>query len=151
MLPESSDKTHYEIKDAQRFIEATTQQFDLIVVDIFTGSESPKWLLQPQTLYNLSLRLSPQGAIAWNLLIENETEFSHFYGQLREQFRQQTLCLESEENENILAYALNFTPTKYSMSEHINLAHELADRYSLPMHTILSVIYSINPVDSGVI
>ena len=151
MLPPASDNTHYIYQDAQQFITETGQQFDLVVVDIFDGSESPNWIKTLQTAQQLSTMLTIKGAIAYNLLVESDKEFAHFYAQLREQFNQQTLCLESDENENILVYALNFQVPQNSFTENIQRAQEVSGKYSIPMTEILSVIYSINPVDSGVI
>ena len=151
MLPPASDNTHYAYQDAQQFIAETGQQFDLVVVDIFDGSESPGWIKTRQTAQQLSTILTAKGAVAYNLLIESDKEFAHFYAQLREQFNQQTLCLESDENENILIYALNFQVSQHSMTHNIQLAQQVSSQYSIPMTEILKVIYSINPVDSGVI
>ena len=151
MLPLTSDNTRYVYQDAQQFISESSQQFDLVVVDIFDGSESPGWIKTPQTAQQLGSMLSPKGSIAYNLLIESDEEFSQFYALLRNEFHQQTLCLESDENENILIYALNFQPAQHSLTHNIQLAQQASRQYSIPMTDILKVIYSINPIDSGVI
>ena len=151
MLPKPSSKTQYISQDAQQFIAESTQQYDLIVVDIFNGSQSPEWLLSQKTTQQLSKLLNKKGAIAYNTLLTSDTSFKDFYSLLRVEFGQQTLCLESDEYENILLYALNFKNEDWSMMDYLYTAQELSARFSLPMNEILAVIYSINPVDSGVI
>ena len=151
LLPQASPQLSYAVLDARQFIADATQQFDLIVVDIFDGSQSPKWLLQDEFTRQLQGCLSKQGALAYNLLMQSETAFSTFYKRLRHIFRSQTLCLEAEEYENILLYALNFEPPKRSMMQSIEHAALTETRYPLPFSQILSVIYNINPVDAGII
>jgi len=151
LLPQASPQLSYAIADARQFIADSTQQYDLIVVDIFDGSQSPKWLLQDDFTRQLQGCLSSQGALAYNLLIHSETMFSTFYKRLRAVFKTQTLCLEVDEYENILLYALNFDARKRSMMQNIEFAAQIEAQYQLPFSQILSVIYNINPVDAGII
>lgn len=151
MLPQADQRLSYIIGDARDYIDNCQQQYDLIVVDIFDGSQSPDWLKSQQFSQQLKSCLSAEGALAYNLLVHSEAEFNTFYKLLRDTFNGQTLCLETEEYENLLLYALNFTPSKRSMMGNIEHGQRLQANYGLPFSQILSVIYNINPVDSGVI
>ncbi|MBC8211719.1 MAG: fused MFS/spermidine synthase [Gammaproteobacteria bacterium] len=151
LLPQASEHLSYAVLDARQFIIDATRQYDLIVVDIFDGSQSPRWLLTDDFTRQLQGRLSKQGALAYNLLIHSETAFSTFYKRLRQLFKSQTLCLEVEEYENILLYALNFRAQKRSMMQNIEQAALTENQYQLPFRQMLSVIYNINPVDAGII
>lgn len=150
-LPEAGQQLQYVFADARQYIQQCQQHYDLIVVDIFAGSQSPEWTRDKAFIQQLKNCLSNQGAIACNMLISSDQSFKKFYSLLRELFNRQTLCLESPEYENILLYALNFSVESRTMMQNLQLATELNDRYQLPFTEILQVIYNINPVDSGII
>ncbi len=151
MLPRADDKLIYVIDDARRFIEHDPNRYDLILVDIFDGSQSPKWLLSPGFTQQLQARLSAKGALAYNLLIDGERAFSKFYPIVRRTFQQQALCLETDEYENILVYALNFTQAPRSLMDNLESAQALGERIELPFGEILSKVYDINPQGGGII
>ena len=151
MLPEASDNLSYVIQDARQFISECTQHFDLIMVDIFDGSQSPDWTREKEFTLQLKNCLSNEGGVAYNMLIHSEAEFKTFYQLLRHTFSQQTLCLETEEYENLLLYALKNTQQTRTMMQNLEHAQQAQLEYQLPFGEILSVIYDINPVDSGII
>ncbi len=151
LLPEADKQLSYVIQDAQQYIHSCRQQYDLIVVDIFDGSQSPQWTQEKDFTEQLQKCLTACGAVAYNMLINTEETFNSFYNLLRETFAGHTLCLETEEYENLLLYALNFKPKQSSMMQHLEYAQELQQQYQLPFNQILSDIYDINPVDSGII
>jgi len=151
LLPAADDKLTYVIDNAQDYIENSDEQYDLIVVDIFDGSQTPSWVFSADFTRALQRRLSPRGAVAYNLLINSERGFKQFYSQLRQVFRQQTLCLEAEQYANILLYGLNFNAPAKSMGELLQMAQLAEQRFQLPFHQILAVIFNINPQGGGVI
>ena len=151
LLPKTDDRLSYVIQDARLYIENCQQQFDLIVVDIFNGSQSPDWTRDKAFTKQLKSCLSIQGAVAYNMLINSEKSFNTFYKLLRKTFAGHSLCLEAEEYENLLLYVLNFEPESRSMMQNLEKAQEAQHKYELPFSQILSVIYDINPVDSGII
>ncbi len=102
LLPEADEQLEYVIQDARQYINTCQQQFDLILVDIFDGSQSPDWTRNKEFTDQLKNCLSESGAVAYNVLINSETAFKTFYKLLRQTFNQQTLCLETEEYENLL-------------------------------------------------
>jgi spermidine synthase len=150
-LPTPDETLEYVIDDARDFINQCQDQFDLIVVDIFDGGISPDWVTQQPSAENLKTCLSQQGAVAYNLLLTTEDEFTHFYQSLRETFQQQTLCMDTEEYENILVYATNFEAQPKSIEEFISLAQVNTEKYDIPFSQILSRIFDINPQGCGMI
>ena len=150
-LPPADKRLHYCIADAAEFIHSDRGRYDLIVTDIFNGPQSPDWVLQADFLQAVQQRLTEQGGAGWNLLIGSEQRFTRFYRELRRVFRQQTLCLEEDDHENLLALALNFEPPVLEMGERLQQAVELGDRLKLPLTEALAKIYQINPVGSGIL
>jgi len=150
-LPQASAQLRYIIEDARDFVQQTDEQFDLVVIDIFEGRRSPQWLLEKT--FNLQLKrcLSAQGAVAYNLLINSETKFSRFYELMRQLYQQQTLCMETEDYENILVYGLNKKSRPRSMEKLLERCEQLSGEFELPFAQILSTIYNINPIGSGII
>ena len=151
LLPQPDDFLSYEISDARDYIAHCNQQFDLIIVDIFDGDQTPDWLLQNDTSKRLKRLLSKRGAVGYNLLIESEKVFNRFYQQLRNQFARQTLMMETEDYENLLVYALNFSARKKSIAEQMQHAQLLQEKYPLPFMQTLSMIYAMNSSDSEII
>jgi spermidine synthase len=150
-LPLPDARLSYVIDDAHEFITHDTQSYDLVIVDVFQGRHSPPWLLQAPTLGSLKRRLTARGALACNLLLSSEKAFTDYYRQLRRSFDSQTLCLETEQYQNLLIYALNFRPRQHDMSHWMQRAQIGEQRYGLPASAILSTAYAINPVGSGII
>ena len=150
-LPRKDDRLHYAVADAREYLEHSRKQFDLIVVDIFDSGRTPGWLTTPQTIELFRSGLSDRGGIAYNLLMSGERDFSAFYRHLRRAYTRQTLCLETEDYENLLVYGLNFRLEQQDMTHWLQHCLPLSERYGLPFAQILQVIYNINPAGSGII
>lgn len=150
-LPQTSNRLSYVIDDARNYVTFCEQRYDLILVDIFEGGRVPGWLLEKPFTERLKNCLSVEGAVAYNVLIDSERGFKRFYQLFRQTYGQQTLCLETDNYENLLIYGLNFMSQKKTMTEYLHNSEPLTQQYDLPFSRILSVIYNINPVDSGII
>lgn len=150
-LPGPDETLEYVVNDARAFIDQCQNQYDLIIVDLFDGGISPDWVLQENFGEKLKGLLGDQGAIAYNLVVETEDDFSRFYQALRLTFQQQTLCMDTEEYENILVYAANFAAQPKSIEEFISLAQTNTEKYDIPFSQILSRIFDINPQGCGMI
>lgn len=151
LLPEAGEFISYQVADAREFLLDCTEQYDLILVDIFTGTQSPAWLLEAATIRHLKECLTSKGALASNLLINSENQFNKYYRLLRRQFSGQTLCLETEKYQNILTYAVNFKGRQLDMSKLMQKAMNMQQQYELPFSEMLSTIFNINPQGSGII
>jgi len=151
ILPPAQARLSYVYDDAEHFIEHCDQNYDLILIDVFNGAQSPAWLLEKIATNNLFRLLTKRGALAYNLLIDSEHDFKRFYRDLRLVFDQQTLCLPVQGLENTIAYGLRSPPPPLEMTQYMQLAVELSERLEIDLMRVLAVIYNTNPVGHGVI
>ena len=151
ILPPAQTGLSYVYDDAAHFVEHCDQNYDLILIDVFNGAQSPAWLLEKSTTNNLFRLLTERGALAYNLLIDSEHDFKLFYRNLRLVFAQQTLCLPVQELENTIAYGIRSPPPPLEMTQYMQLAVELSERLEIDFMRVLAVIYNTNPVGRGVI
>jgi spermidine synthase len=151
LLPSADDNLVYIIDEASHYLRNCEHHFDLILVDIFSGSQSPGWLLESPGIRRLNGLLTGQGAVAYNLLVDSDFAFNLFYRQLAQVFEQQTLYLPVEGFENTLVYAFRKRPPRHQMSYYIDRAMEMAEIHEIDYQSLLSTIYTTNPVGSAVI
>lgn len=151
VLPPAGNGLTYVYDDAARFIKASDQTYDLILSDIFTGAQSPAWLLEKEYIGGLYNRLSEDGAVAYNLLIDSEHDFKLFYRDLRLVFHRQTLCMPVKDYENTIAFGIRHPLVERDMTWQMQQAMALSERLEIDMLKILSVIYNTNPVGAGVL
>ena len=151
LLPKADEHLTYVIDDASSYLEHCDQQFDLILVDIFIGDQSPSWLLGADSMQRLHTLLSTTGAAAYNLLIDCESEFNLYYRDLRDVFSQQTLCIPVEGYDNTIAYGLRYSPDEQDMSVYMQQALDLGQVHDINYMEVLSAIYMTNPAGAGVI
>lgn len=150
-LPPAGSGLTYVYDDAARFILACDQEYDLILSDVFTGAQSPAWLLEKKYIGGLYNRLSERGALGYNLLIDSEHDFKLFYRDLRLVFNRQTLCLPVKGFENTIAFGIRHALPQRDMSWYMQQAMTLSERLEIDFLKILSVIYNTNPVNAGVL
>ena len=150
-LPPAQSNLTYVYDDAARFIRHCDQKYDLILIDIFSGAHSPRWLLDKDTTRNLRRMLNNQGALSYNLLIDSDHDFNLFYQGLRQVFNQQTLCLPVKDHENSIAYGVLEAPPALDMDQNMQRATELSEQFGIDFLRILAVIYNTNPVGQGII
>ncbi len=150
-LPKGDQFLSYVIDDADHYLHHCTQHFDLILVDIFTGTQSPEWLLELQSMQRLFSLLSDQGAVSYNLLIDSEHALRLFYRRLRHAFNGLTLGLPVEGFDNTIAYGLRYQTAERGMSWYMQQASSLGASHDIDYMAVLSAIYSSNPAGSGII
>lgn len=149
LLPEAGENLIYVIDDAAHFLRHCDQQYDMILVDIFSGSQSPDWILDSTGIQLIHNLLSDQGAVAYNLLIDSEHTFKLFYRNLTRVFAQQTLSLPVEGYDNTLAYGFRYRPPHREMSNYMQHASNMAELHDINYHEVLAEIYTSNPIGSG--
>jgi len=151
LLPEPSESLLYVIDDAAHYLQHCHQQFDLILVDIFSGSQSPDWLLEFSSIQQMHGLLGDQGAVAYNLLIDSKHFFRMFYRNLTRLFARQALILSVEGYDNTIAYGFRYRPPQREMVHYMAYASTLGALHGIDYHQVLKAIYTNNPVGSGVI
>ena len=151
ILPPADERLTYVFDDAARTIQSFEQRFDLVLVDVFNGAQSPPWLLEKSTLQKLHNMTSDNGALAFNLLIDSDHDFKLFYRYLRQLFKQQTLSLPVGGLENKIVYGIRGACPANDMASNMQTALELSAQLDIDFMPILSVIYNTNPVGDGLI
>jgi spermidine synthase len=149
--PAQAGGLSYVYADAAHFIEHCQQNYDLVLLDIFSGAQSPPWLLKKNVTNNLFRLLSERGALAYNLIIDSEHDFKRFYRDLGLVFDEQTLWLPVQGLENTIAYGFRSPRPALDMTQNMQLAITLSERLEIDLMRVLAVIYSTNPVGRGVI
>lgn len=150
-LPKANQYLTYVTDDAAHYLQHCNHQFDLILVDIFIGDQSPEWLLGADNMRHLHSLLSTTGAVAYNLLIDEESEFNQYYRNLRKVFSRQTLCIPVEGYDNTIAYGLRYDQQEQDMSFYMQQALDMGEVHDIDYMEILSAIYLTNPAGAGVI
>ena len=117
--------------------------------DIFSGSQSPAWLLESSGIQQIHALLSDRGAVAYNLLIDSEHAFKLFYRDLTRVFAHQTLSLPAQGYDNRLIYGFRHQPPRREICEYMQSASRLAELHDIDYHEILAAIFTSNPVGSG--
>jgi spermidine synthase len=151
ILPPSDDRLTYICDDAQQIIKPGEQSFDLVIVDIFNGAQSPRWLLETASIQQLHDLVNVNGALAFNLLIASDHDFRLFNRAVRQQFQQQTLCLPVAGLENKIVYGVRRKSAATDMTSNMHKALELSAQLDIDFMPILSAIYNTNPVAEGLI
>ncbi|MDJ0778304.1 MAG: hypothetical protein QNJ85_10600 [Gammaproteobacteria bacterium] len=150
-LPPADARLAYVEADARDFLAGTTEHFDLILADVFSGARTPPWMMHGDTAELLRRRLADAGGLAYNLLIPSEHDFRRFYTELRRVFERRTLCLPVTDFENTIAYALRDAPLVADLDTCRARALELGEKLGIDFMRILAAIYNTNPLNSGII
>lgn len=151
ILPAADDGLAYVYADAAEFIRHCEQRFDLVLVDVFNGAQSPPWLLAKASIRHLYDLLVEPGALGFNLLVDSDHDFRLFYRELRQQFQQQTLSLPVAGLENKIVYALRGDAAVRDMATNMQTAMDLSTRLDIDFMPILSLIYNTNPAGASLI
>jgi spermidine synthase len=151
ILPAADANLTYVIDDARHYIQHCQNSFDLILVDIFDGSQSPGWLLEKTFIDRLHQQLARDGAVAYNLLIESDHLFTRFYRDLRLVFARQTLSMPVNGFENTIVYGFSNQLPAREMTWYMQRSLEMSRLQAIDYIRILSVIYTSNPSDGGVL
>ena len=145
ILPAADDKLSYVHDDALHFIEHCQDRFDLVLIDIFDGAQSPRWLLENKALEQIARLVNPFGAMAFNLLIDSNHDFTQFYRNLRLVCQRQTLCTSVEGFENTIVFGFRDQLPQRELSWYLEHSLDLSREHAIDYMQILSAIYTTNP------
>jgi len=151
ILPAATAELTYLYDDAARFIRDSKQAYDLVIVDIFNGEQTPSWLLDKTVIQQLYEMTRSGGALAFNLLIESDHDFGLFYRDLRQRFDDNSLSLPVAGLENRVVYAIRDPAPANDMTSNMQNALDLSAQLDIDLMTILAVIYNTNPSGRGLI
>ena len=151
ILPAADDRLSYVHDDAAHFIGHCADSFDLVLVDIFDGAQSPSWLLEKAAIQQLYEITASGGGLAFNLLVDSDHDFGGFYRNLSQLFAGNTLSLPVAGLENRVVYAVREPAAARDMTANMQRALELTAQLDFELMPILSVIYNTNPAGRGLI
>jgi spermidine synthase len=78
MIPYLRDKVTYSVENAQTFIEANLQKFDLLVIDIFSSRQVPDFVSNLSFLSACRSALTYEGHIIANYMINSDEDWNVF-------------------------------------------------------------------------
>ena len=151
VLPQAGAGLGYVYADAAQFIAGCDARYDLVLVDLFSGATSPRWLLARPTLARLAALLAPRGALALNLVIASESDFKRFYRELRLVFARRTLCVPVAGFDNTIALAFAAQPAAVGLPAQREQAQRLGAALEVDLEAVLAAIYNTNPLGGGVL
>lgn len=151
ILPPADSRLTYAYADARHWIGGDAARYDLVLLDLFSGAHSPRWLLDKPVLGDLRRLLTADGALAFNLVIASENDFTRFYRDLRLVFERRTLCLPVAGFDNLIAYAFAGVPPRRDLSVHREQAQALQSEFEIELTRVLAAIYNTNPLGGGVL
>ncbi|MCP4470244.1 MAG: hypothetical protein GY815_06100 [Gammaproteobacteria bacterium] len=151
ILPAAATGLDYVHADASEFIAHCEQSYDLVLVDVFNGAQSPAWLLAKVIINRLYELVSDQGALACNLLIDSDHDFKRFYRDFRQVFAQRALCLPVAGLENRVIHGVRAATAANDMSANLQKALALSKKLGFDLMPILAAIYNTNPIGRGLI
>lgn len=151
ILPAGGAELDYVYADAAEYIARCKQNYDLVLFDIFTGVQSPAWLLAKKVIKKLHKLVTKKGALACNLIIDSDHDFNLFYRDFRQAFDQRSLSLPVAGLENRIIHGVRAANAANDMSANLQKALALSDKFGFDLMPILAVIYNTNPVGRGLI
>lgn len=123
-LPPTSDKFTIINADAQDYFRKTQEQFDAILLDIYTKNNLPACCYETGFYEQTCQHLHENGAMTANFLCHAGQDFLQILQKLRSCFNGQTLCLPVKHYNNLIVYALKSASYKeeiFSLMEKKNI------------------------------
>lgn len=147
-LPESNN-IDIHIDDAMHYIANETQLYEMIIVDIYHGTNVPM-LIHDKSFYQHCFdRLAENGMLIVNLLTNDADIFRNILWLIRQQFDRSTLCLTVPEHMNVIVFAFKQRPCELRLELLQKKAEELGKRYELNFSEWAQQLFSINPTADG--
>ena len=145
VLPPADTKLVYVYDDAAHFLAHCRERFDLVLVDIFAGAQTPRWLLDKHSLESIYRVLADGAGMGFNLLIDSTHDFSRFYRNLRLVCERQTLCTPVEGFANTIAFGFRGERPRRDLSWYLEQAQMLSQRHGVNYLQALEALYTTNP------
>ncbi len=136
--------------DARDFVRTTNTTYDLIMMDIAEGLRSPRWLTDGEFLHHCRGRLSAQGMLVINLMVDNADDFAHTLSRIRRAFDLRTVCLSVPGHKNIIVFGFNAPPRYRNAGPIQQRLPALERKWGLEFGEFFQRMRNENPENSGV-
>lgn len=93
------------VEDVRDFLVHNRARYDFILVDIEENQESPDWLTSAEFLGHCRERLSAQGVLTVNLLVDDASATAARLQRVRNVFEEGLLLLDDPDHDNLLVLA----------------------------------------------
>lgn len=137
--------------DIQSYVKTSQQSYDVIVVDIAENKLTPEWIIDRQFLQQCRERLTAEGHVSINLLVDDENGFMHYLAAIRDVFDRQTVCLSMPNYQNIVILAFNQQPAYLLPDEIEKRLPKLEKQWGLELTAFYLQMLKDNPKGSGVL
>ncbi len=147
-LPDSR-RIEIQIDDAGHFVANSKQLYNMIMVDIYHGTDVPV-LLQDKVFFRHCYdKLEANGMLIVNLITNNADTFRNILWHMRQQFDRSTLCLTVPQHLNVIVFAFKQRPGEVGLASLQQKAEELSKRFELDFSEWAQQLFSTNPTADG--
>ncbi len=115
---EGHDNINLHIEDASEFLTKTDAQYDMIFVDLFLGTTLLDRLLHIDFYTLCQSRLTPQGGMCINVVVDNALELQHVLNIIKSVFPSKPFSIYADDHQNLVIFAFN-TPIKNEQLYHL--------------------------------
>jgi spermidine synthase len=134
--------------DIKHYIQDCPHQYDLILIDIAVGKVTPEWIMDDHFLSRCRAILTPQGQVAFNVLVHDGNQFMQHLAAIRRIFERRTVCISMPNYRNTVILAFNNATTYSTISpERIT---KLERDWGIELEEFYQQMLMDNPVNSGV-
>jgi spermidine synthase len=102
------------IDDANRFIDSSDKNYDLIIVDTFLGAAQPSWVSTKKFLTRAAGRLTGEGLIALNLMTSKTFRYGKSIDTIGEVYKN-LWSLAAKTSNNTVVFAMQRTRSRFEM------------------------------------
>lgn len=137
------------IDDAENYINKNSDQFDVILVDLFSNNGISPSLFHPAFYDSLKRRLTKNGVVMFNLIISDEIRLKSVINSIWTQFSYHAFCFNLEECDNIFVMAFNGEVDSTHLSTLYSRAASLSSDFGINFRYIVDRIKLNNQVKQG--
>ena len=136
--------------DFADYVQHCLYKYDLIVIDIALKQETPQWLIERTFLHQCRSLLTKNGHIAFNLLVDDSSDFLHHLSAIREVFDRRTVCLSLPNYRNTVIFAFNDS-IPYIATDIMSRLPEIEPLWGIEFSNFYQQMLKDNPQGSGVL
>lgn len=137
------------IEDAGNYIQKSHEQFDVILVDLFSSYGMATSLFHPAFHLSIKRRLTKNGIVLFNLIITDQTRLESVFNSIWTQFSDQAFCFNLEECDNIFVIAFNGEVDSAQLSTLYSRAVSLSSDFGINFRHFVDRIKCSNQVKQG--
>jgi len=144
LLPEDDERLQLIIGDAAEYVAATTDKFDVVMVDGFAAHRQVESLATEDFYSYCQKLLCADGALVVNL-VSSERISAEYYERFKVVFAGQTVALPAEKRGNVILLGLDKSPGTPSWGVLQERAQQLELLYGLEFPLFIESLKKMNP------